>query len=132
MSVIPAKSSLRWERRTLPGENREDIERELDRVIRAVDALPGNHRTSGKTLFIRPPYKINETSELVGRLKRESPQSECVGLSFWADSALGGEAGIPSVLYGPIGHGAHAIDEWVSLSSLIRVYHVIRSVIAGW
>ena len=132
LSVIPAKSSLRWERRTLPGENDEDIERELKRVMQAVDALPGGHKIDGKTLFVRPPYQIDESSELVNRLKSETPQSRCIGLSFWADSALGGMAGIPSVLYGPIGHGAHAIDEWVSLSSLLRVYDVIRQLIEKW
>jgi acetylornithine deacetylase/succinyl-diaminopimelate desuccinylase-like protein len=52
-----------------------------------------------------------------------------VGLSFWADSALVGLAGIPSVLYGPIGHGAHAVDEWVSLKSLARVGAVLSKIV---
>jgi acetylornithine deacetylase/succinyl-diaminopimelate desuccinylase-like protein len=51
-----------------------------------------------------------------------------VGLSFWADSALMGLAGIPSVLYGPIGHGAHAVDEWVSCKSLLHVCEVLKKV----
>ena len=132
LSVIPAKSRLRWERRTLPDEKDEDIERELGRVMRAVETFPGGQTIEGKILFVRPPYKIDEPAKLVERLKRESPQSECVGLSFWADSALGGRAGIPSVLYGPIGHGAHAIDEWVSLSSLERVYNTTKQLIERW
>jgi acetylornithine deacetylase len=132
LSVIPARSRLRWERRTLPGEIDENINRDLDRVVQAVDALPGDHQVTGKKLFLRPSYKIEETSELVERLKRATPQSECIGLSFWADSALGGMAGIPSVLYGPAGHGAHAIDEWVSLESLVRVYETIKRLIEGW
>jgi acetylornithine deacetylase len=132
LSVIPARSRLRWERRTLPGEIDENINRDLDRVVQAVDALPGDHQVTGKKLFLRPSYKIEETSELVERLKRATPQSECIGLSFWADSALGGMAGIPSVLYGPAGHGAHAIDEWVSLESLVRVYETMKRLIEGW
>jgi acetylornithine deacetylase/succinyl-diaminopimelate desuccinylase-like protein len=62
-------------------------------------------------------------------LQKYSPESKPVGLSFWADSALSGVAGIPSVLFGPVGHGAHAVDEWVSLKSLIRVYGVLKKVI---
>jgi acetylornithine deacetylase/succinyl-diaminopimelate desuccinylase-like protein len=52
-----------------------------------------------------------------------------VGLSFWADSALAGAMGIPSILFGPIGHGAHAIDEWVSLKSLLKVYEILKKLI---
>ena len=50
-------------------------------------------------------------------------------MSFWADSALAGAKGIPSILFGPIGHGAHAIDEWVSLKSLLNVYEVLKKLI---
>jgi len=58
-----------------------------------------------------------------------SQQSKLVGLPFWADSALAGAKGIPSILFGPIGHGAHAIDEWVSLKSLLNVYEVLKKLI---
>ena len=37
-------------------------------------------------------------------------------LSGWADSAFIAAAGIPTVLYGPDGAGAHADVEWVSRS----------------
>jgi acetylornithine deacetylase len=37
-------------------------------------------------------------------------------MSYWADSAFLSAAGIPTVLYGPEGEGAHADIEWVSRS----------------
>jgi len=37
------------------------------------------------------------------------------GASFWADSAFIAAAGVPTVLFGPGGQGAHAVEEWVSL-----------------
>jgi acetylornithine deacetylase len=37
-------------------------------------------------------------------------------MSYWADSAFLSTAGIPTVLYGPEGEGAHADIEWVSRS----------------
>jgi acetylornithine deacetylase len=37
-------------------------------------------------------------------------------MSYWADSAFLAAAGIPTVLYGPEGDGAHADVEWVSRS----------------
>jgi acetylornithine deacetylase len=38
------------------------------------------------------------------------------GASYWADSGFIAAAGIPTVLFGPGGDGAHAIEEWVSLA----------------
>jgi acetylornithine deacetylase/succinyl-diaminopimelate desuccinylase-like protein len=68
-------------------------------------------------------------AEILARLQKASAQSVSVGLEFWADSALSGKAGIPSLLYGPIGHGLHAVDEWVSLRSLCKIYETLKRLI---
>src|SRR6266498_1939898 len=44
---------------------------------------------------------------------------DVVGVSYWADSAFLQAAGIPTVLFGPDGDGAHAAVEWVSLPGTI-------------
>jgi len=36
----------------------------------------------------------------------------------WLDSALLGDAGIPTIVFGPSGEGAHAESEWVDCESL--------------
>ena len=56
------------------------------------------------------------------------------GVPFWADSALLADAGIPTVLFGPIGEGAHAEVEWVDVASLERcqaVYVGVAESICG-
>jgi acetylornithine deacetylase/succinyl-diaminopimelate desuccinylase-like protein len=40
-------------------------------------------------------------------------------------------AGIPSILFGPAGHGAHAIDEWVSKKSMLNCYEAMKKFILG-
>ena len=132
LSMIPSRSCLQWERRTLPDESLRDIGGELDRILQAVNNHPGDHTVTGREFFVRPPYRIAEDAQILKRLQLVTPQSQRVGLSFWADSALAGAMGIPSILFGPIGHGAHAIDEWVSLGSLIRVYNVLKDLIASF
>lgn len=132
LSVIPSRSNFKWERRTLPGESQQALSRELERVAEAAKNHPGGHTINARELFVRPPHKVPDDAEILKRLQKASPQSSKVGLSFWADSALGGRAGIPSVLFGPIGHGAHAVNEWVSLKSLIRVYEVLKKLIEGY
>lgn len=131
LSVIPARALLQWERRTLPDEDPPDVNRELDRVVAAVQRLPGSHRVTGRKIFSRPPYQAPAAAEIIARLRHALPAAPLTGLSFWADSALMGLAGVPSVLFGPVGHGAHAVDEWVSLKSLITVYEVLRKVATG-
>ena len=41
-----------------------------------------------------------------------------VGAPFWTDAASLSQAGIPAVLFGPSGAGAHAVEEWVDLESV--------------
>jgi acetylornithine deacetylase len=128
LSVIPAHARLQWERRTLPDEEPGGVDSELDRVARAVEQLPGAHEVKRRKIFSRPPYRTPTGVDILRRIQAASNGSKLVGLSFWADSALMGHAGVASVLYGPIGHGAHAADEWVSRRSLLNVYEVLKRV----
>ncbi|MCU0585837.1 MAG: M20/M25/M40 family metallo-hydrolase [Desulfobacterales bacterium] len=129
LSVVPAHSALRWERRTLPDEAPEAVAGELARVARAVETFPGGQRVKALTIFARPAYRTPPDAAIIRRLQQASPGSKLTGISFWADSALIGQAGIPSVLFGPAGHGAHAVDEWVSLKSLVDTYAALRTVL---
>jgi acetylornithine deacetylase len=126
LSVVPAHARLQWERRTLPEEEPPEVDLELGRVAQAVAQVPGGHAVRNRKIFMRPPYRTPQGADILRRIQAASPQSRMVGVSFWADSALIGLAGIPSILYGPIGHGAHAVDEWVSRESLSRVYEVLK------
>jgi acetylornithine deacetylase len=132
LSVIPGRSRLKWERRTIPGESQQDLNLELKRIADAAENHPGGHEVKAREFFVRLPHKVPNDARILELLHKVSPQSKTVGLSFWADSALGAQAGIPSVLFGPIGHGAHAIDEWVSLKSLVRVYEALKRLIESY
>ncbi len=44
--------------------------------------------------------------------------AEVYGETYWMDAALTQAAGIPTVVFGPGGWGAHAVDEWVDLASV--------------
>jgi len=48
-----------------------------------------------------------------------------VGASFWADSGVLGEAGIPSVLFGPGGAGLHSTEEFVIVEEVRRCRDVL-------
>jgi acetylornithine deacetylase len=113
LSTYPEHCLLRAERRTLPGETPEDVEAEASQLL-------GDLEGSARVTFFREPFEVDESAEIVGLVGRHAGGPEMVGVPFWADSALFGAAGIPTVLFGPRGEGAHAAVEWVDLESAER------------
>ena len=122
-SSYPDRCLLTGERRTIPGETTDQVESEL----RALAADADIRLTVSRDPFEFPPDE--RFVRLVGRIAGESTP---VGVSFWADSGLIAGAGIPTVLYGPIGDGAHAEVEWVDVESVERVRDVVLAVAVEW
>ena len=116
-SSYPERCLLTGERRTLPGETLADVERELDALVGGVDA-------AARITFSREPFEIDAGHDLPQLVARSSESGGFFGIAFWTDAALLAGAGIPSVLYGPTGAGAHATEEWVELESLERCSRV--------
>jgi len=123
LSSFPASCVLTGERRTIPGETVEQVELEL-RAIAGDAAL--RIIASRDPLTARPDHPF---VDLVGRI---AEAGEYTGALFWTDAALIADAGIPTVLFGPAGAGAHATIEWVDLASLDRVREVVWRVAAEW
>jgi acetylornithine deacetylase/succinyl-diaminopimelate desuccinylase-like protein len=48
---------------------------------------------------------------------------------FWTDAALLGAVGIPSIVWGPIGEGLHAKEEWVEVESLRQFERVFTQLV---
>jgi acetylornithine deacetylase len=122
MSSFPARCVLTGERRTMPGETAAEVERELATLAGGAEL---------RIVAAREPYEAPAHAfvELVARTA-EAP--ELVGAPFWTDAALVAAAGIPTVLYGPVGEGAHAEVEWVDIASLARLRRVIGAVAVEW
>ena len=77
---------------------------------------------SARTTLAREPFETPADAQIVTVLQDVSRQvtghtAPVAPLSYWADSAFTAAAGIPTVLYGPGGDGAHADTEWVSLDA---------------
>ena len=121
-SSYPARCLLTGERRTIPGETREQIELELRAVVGDAALRLG---------FGREPFETpaGPFAELVSRV---AGVAKPVGVPFWTDAALIAGAGISTVLFGPAGSGAHAEVEWVDLASLERVREVVLQTAVEW
>ncbi len=112
-SSYPARCLLVGERRTIPGETLAVVERELGELL-------GDLEGSSRVRLSREPFETRADEPIVQLLCRFAGETKLVGVGFWADSALLSAAGIPTVLFGPSGEGAHGRVEWVDLASVER------------
>jgi acetylornithine deacetylase/succinyl-diaminopimelate desuccinylase-like protein len=121
LSSYPARCTLALERRTLPGETGPEIEAELESLLARCREADRDFEASRRTLLVREPFEVDRSQEFVALVAHAAADvlgepATIGGASYWADSAFIAAAGIPTTLFGPGGEGAHAIEEWVSLS----------------
>lgn len=122
LSTYPDRCVVKVERRTLPGETVAQVEEEL--------AAVAGDRAIVKKLFAREPLATAKDEPIVSALTEQATaivgrRPEKVGVPFWTDAALLSAAGVPSVVFGPGGAGAHADVEWVDLDDLLRLAQII-------
>lgn len=123
LSTYPDRCLLAAERRTLPGETADQVEAE---ALGLLGGLAG----SAHVTFLREPFELSHGEEIVTLVARHAGDPEVVGVPFWADSALFAAAGMPTVLFGPRGEGAHAAVEWVDVASAERCAETYTAVAA--
>jgi acetylornithine deacetylase len=124
MATLPDRCLLSVERRTLPGETPEFVLAEIEAILDECRAADPALVASARVTLARDPFEIAADDPFVALVRGATARAtgalpEIAGLSFWADSAYTGAAGIPTVLLGPPGEGAHADDEWVSASGTV-------------
>lgn len=120
LSSYPDRCLVTLERRTLPGETTEDVERELDELLSRCRGGDAELVAERRTLLVREPLEVDAGHEIVEAVRSAAAavtgaEPAIGGASYWADSGLIAAAGIPTVLFGPGGEGAHAVEERVSL-----------------
>ena len=125
MSVYADRCELGLERRTLPGERPENLLEELRRMLRRLGEARGPFRAEARVDLARSPFEAHADSTVVATLSnvaadhlQAAPRVQ--GATYWMDAAFTSEAGIDTVVFGPIGAGAHADVEWVDLESVRR------------
>jgi len=136
LSSYPDGCRLDMERRTIPGEPEDAPDRELTAILgRLRDADP-RFEAGHRVAFARPPYAIAEdhaaTLALEAAARAHGVQPARAGLSFWTDAAVLGEAGIPSLLFGPGGAGLHSTEEYVVLRDVTTCRDVLAAMAGAW
>jgi acetylornithine deacetylase/succinyl-diaminopimelate desuccinylase-like protein len=120
-SSYPNECLLQGERRTIPGESVAHVEEELAGLLAELEG-------EARAVVAREPFETPEDVDIATLVRRHAGDPEVVGVPFWADSALLSAAGIPTILFGPAGEGAHAIVEWVDLGTVERCAEIYAAV----
>ena len=123
LSSYPERCILAVERRTLPGETPEGVEAEMLEMVENLQKSDSYFQAVVRRGIDRSPLETREDAGVVRALQDASVKvlnqpSQIAGVPFWTDAAVLSAVGIPSVLFGPAGSGAHAVEEWVDLASV--------------
>jgi acetylornithine deacetylase len=122
-STYPERCVLSIERRTLPGETPASIEAEIQAILQQHSQADPAFQAVLRLGLYRSPLETAEDAAVVQAVSASiasvlSRPAELAGVAYWTDAATLWAAGIPSVLFGPSGGGAHAVEEWVELDSV--------------
>lgn len=122
-STYPAQCLLTLERRTIPGETPHSVQTEMDRMLAALAAADPAFQYTLRLGASQPPMETPPDAEILPVILQAARQvlgydPQPGGVSYWTDAATLWTAGIPSLLFGPLGAGAHAAEEWVDLQSM--------------
>lgn len=134
-SSYPAQCTIIAERRTIPGETNEAVQKEFDDIIAKVAKEVTDFKAEAKIFFSRPPQFIaadHPFTKLVSGIVGSVTGKDAVigGALFWTDCALLAEKGIVPLLWGPKGEGLHGKEEFVHVKSIEQVAEGLTNIAA--
>jgi acetylornithine deacetylase len=124
LSTYPDLCVLDLERRTVDGESDGAALAEVQALLAELSAEDPELEATAEQGFTRRPYVAPQDHPLIALLcesvaRRTDRPARRGAAAFWTDAAVLGHAGIPTVVFGPGGDGAHALVEWVDLVDLV-------------
>jgi acetylornithine deacetylase/succinyl-diaminopimelate desuccinylase-like protein len=130
---FPATCRIVGTRRWAPGNTLEAVEAEYRELLEHVAAETACEIALDLKL-VRGAYQIDPAHPLVQALQASYEEVtgnslEPVGVKVVADGALFAAAGIPTVYHGPVGSGAHADVEFITVDELVRAASVYVSLL---
>ncbi|KAF5980396.1 diaminopropionate ammonia-lyase [Fusarium bulbicola] len=132
-SSYPAQCTIIAERRTIPGETNEVVQKEFDNIIAKVAKEVTDFKAEANIFFSRPPQFTaadHPFTKLVSSIVGSVTGKDAViaGAPFWTDCALLAEKGIVPLLWGPKGEGFHGKEEFVHIESIEQVAEGLTSI----
>ncbi|MEM9776012.1 MAG: M20/M25/M40 family metallo-hydrolase, partial [Chloroflexota bacterium] len=136
-SAYAAECMLGVERRTIPGETVEQVEAEIQALIKELRLEDPSLQIQVRTELVRDWFEVDESAPIVQSLKLATNQvlgseAPIIGQHFWTDAAYHSQSGSDTVLIGPTGHGLHSAEEWVDLQSVFQLAEILAETIVNY
>ena len=133
MSSYPERCSISIERRTVPGETVEQVEAEMQAILAAAGQDDPDFHAECRTTLVREPFEVPKMLHCGARCVNTRPQhgrrsDACTATHLDGRRLLIAAKGIPTVVFGPSGAGAHAVEEWADLESVQRCADILLAV----
>ena len=142
LSSYPDRCHLQMERRTIPGEQPGCAGREVVDILARLSAADPDFKAASRAMFARSPYEIAADHPFVAAMRAAAAEqltvhsstlkADVTGMSFWTDASVLGDAGIPALLFGPVGAGLHGVEEWVDVQSVIVCRDALVRLARSW
>lgn len=133
LSTYPERCTLSLERRTVPGETLDEVDAQIRALVEQASQNGVSARFSFRRTLARDPFEVSLGEPLVRMLCQTVSAARGVeprvyGDTPWMDSALISAAGIPAVIFGPGGGGAHARVEWSNVDEVAAAADILAEV----
>lgn len=135
-NTVPARCSIEIDRRGVPGENDQDVLKEVDKFLdelRKENPLLKVERED--PFFINPPIQINKDEAVVQALFKcvkdnLASEPKIRGTRFDSDAGKFVSRGIPTPVFGPGDIAqAHSENEWVKIKQVVQAAEIIAQTI---
>jgi acetylornithine deacetylase len=132
LSTYPDRCVLQMERRTIVGEPEDIALQEVEEILAALRSEDSGFEGDARLTFTRAPYETPAEHELPrsveSALRNGGRKANRGGMTYWTDAAVLGQAGIPSVIFGPGGGGYHGLEEFVRIDEVLSCRDALAEV----
>jgi acetylornithine deacetylase len=132
-NIVPDRAWLALDRRTLPGDTRASISREIEGALAraGIDDVELRELRMGKEpLFLAPDHAAFQACRRA--LERCGCDAAPASVAFGTDAGLFARAGIPSLVLGPGSIAqAHTAAEFVEIDQVERMVGVFEQLLEG-
>jgi acetylornithine deacetylase/succinyl-diaminopimelate desuccinylase-like protein len=129
----PAECVVGVERCLMPGESVAQAQQELSELVELARVADARFDGQLRTVVAREPVVLDPDEPVVAVVAESAAgvlgKAPVVRSDYgWMDSGILVEAGIPCVVFGPVGAGLHTADEWVDMTSVDACVEVFEAV----
>ena len=132
-ATYPSVAQVGIEVGTQPGEHLSDRVAEIEAIFAEIAGNEPGFRGEVAVKLEREPFVARGHEALQSVVSRAMTdvlgrEPKITGMNGWTDAALLQAAGIPTLLLGSTGGNYHTVNEWASISELVRLCDILERI----